>query len=372
MIIQGLKIDRFRNLADTNLKFSSQGQIILGDNGQGKTNLLEAIYYLTIIKSFRGSNDSECVRFGEDYFNLKGEWLDDEGQAGTISVGYDCRRKKVVLSGQEIRKLSEAFGAFKSIVLTPDDISIAQGGPAVRRKYLDIVLSIISPLYLISLKRYKKALETRNFLLRDESDSDKAIYPWERQIADAGAYITRERFIFIQNLSPFYEELFNKLSAGERGRVKYRSSLLGNSGSLKNEEPRIERIRNVFEQMLEKNRALERSRGMTISGPQTDELIFEIEGMSLRNYGSQGQQRTAVISLKLAEAHLLEKIKGIHPVLLLDDIFAELDRRRCSSLLEELLETHQSFITAPRKEAIFEQLSHLPVNYIRGGVLSVS
>ena len=369
MIINELKLDRFRNLADTTLSFYERGHLLIGDNGQGKTNLLEAIYYLTLLKSFRSNIDSECIRFGEGYFSLRGGWTDESGQRETASVGYDGRRKKVVLAGEEKKKVSEAFGVFKSVILTPEDIGIVQGGPAGRRRYLDIVLSISSPLYLERLKRYKRGLASRNILLRRPQAPDALISPWEEEMAESGAFIIGERFAYVQRIAARYGELFARLSAGEKAELAYRSDLLGGRSRSPGNEPDRQRVREAFIECLRTGRQTDRARGATQAGPQTDDLVFRLEGRPLRNYGSQGQQRTAVICLKMVEAGQIDLTSGVRPVLLLDDIFSELDRSRSARLLEELVEKHQSFITAPRKEPFFERLGHLPVKSIEKGVV---
>ena len=369
MIIRELKLDHFRNLADTSLEFPEKGQLIIGDNGQGKTNLLEAIYYLTLLKSFRIRNDTECIRFGESHFLVQGCWTDDHGQRERVSVGYDSRRKKVALSGIEKKKVSEAFGIFKSVIFTPDDILIIQGGPALRRRYLDIVLSIGSPLYLERLKRYKRALCSRNMLLRKNSVPAAMITPWEEEMAVSGAFVACRRFSHVRQIAPIYEKLFLGLSSGEKASMAYRSDLL-NVSAVSPEDLDETRVGAAFANRLEKNRRLDQQRGTTLSGPQTDDILFAVEGRPLRNYGSQGQKRTAVICLKMAEAEQIRLSNGVQPVLLLDDIFSELDRRRSENLLQELVERHQSFITAPRKEVIFDRLGHLPIRKIERGVIS--
>jgi DNA replication and repair protein RecF len=367
LIIRKLKLTGFRNLDDGTLEFAERGHLIVGDNGQGKTNLLEAIHYLTVLRSFRGCPDRECVRFDGEHFQLTADWQDDQGEREAISLGFDGAHKKVTLSGKEKRFVSEAFGRFKSVILTPEDIGIVQQGPSARRKYLDIVLSIISPIYLERLKRYRKALASRNVLLRRTPFSENQIRPWEKQMAESGSYLIREREMFISQLSPYVTDLIGRLSPGEKGSLRYSSSILGDSEPGEVRHLELEKIRETFEYRLNRNRPVERERGISLTGPQTDEMAFEIDGRPLRNFGSQGQQRTSVICLKMAEAELMEKNFGLRAVLLLDDIFAELDLHRSLRLLEELVHRHQSFITAPRKEAVFERLGHLPVKYIHQG-----
>ncbi len=367
MKIEQLKLSRFRNLDDTCLRFHERGHLIIGDNGQGKTNLLEAIHYLTVLRSFRSQQDRECIRFGEETFHLEGNWEEEDGQRETLSVGYSGKRKKVSLSGRVLEFVSEAFGRFKSIMLTPEDIAIVRGGPSERRRHLDMLLSLVSPLYLERLKRYRKALASRNVLLRRTPFSEEQAEPWERQMAESGAWLIRERKEWLERLEPEFNGLFKRLSGGENGSLRYHNSLLARH--IQDGSADVEHIAGVFAERLKKRRPVERERGLTLTGPQTDEVQFEIEGQPLRSYGSQGQQRTAVISLKMAETALLKRELGVSPVLLLDDIFAELDLHRSLRLLEELVENHQSFITAPRKEAVFERLGHLPVKYIQRGTV---
>ena len=228
-----------------------------------------------------------------------------------------------------------------------------------------VMLSIISPVYLERLKRYRKALASRNVLLRRTPFSESQVQPWERQMVESGAWIIQERGRFLASLAPEYSVLFERLSGGESGGLHYLNTLLGNNGEEAGVQ--LDRIKELFEHGLKKNRPVERERGISLTGPQTDEILFEIDGLPLRNFGSQGQQRTAVICLKMAETALVRKQLGARPVLLMDDIFAELDLKRSLRLLGELVEGHQSFITAPRKEAVFERLGNLPVKFIHHG-----
>ncbi len=370
MNINELKLSNFRNISEANLKFAEQGHLIIGDNGQGKTNLLEAIHFLTVFRSFRHAADRECIRFGKDFFWLSALWTRGDDVPEKITVGFNGRRKKVTLSGNLAKNLSMVFGKFKSVLLSPDDISIIQQGPAVRRKYLDIALSIVSPNYLVRLKRYRKALAARNYLLKSRKLNVELIRPWEEQMAEDGAWLILERIEYVKLLSPLYHRWYEKLSPAENSIVSYRCRLLERKSRQVKNSQEHSRIRELLGDDLARNREVERSRGATLIGPQTDDLNFEINGRRLRNYGSQGQQRTAVICLKMAEAGLLKRHHSINAVLLLDDIFAELDRKRCERLLERLVNRHQSFITAPGKEAIFDSLSYLTVKYITGGVIT--
>jgi len=369
LVIRELKLDGFRNLAETPLDFSEKGHLIIGDNAQGKTNLLEAIYYLTLLKSFRSRNDRECICFDKKGFSVRGKWIDDRGQIENMVVGYDGRRKKAVLSGNEKKKVSEALGIFKSVIFTPDDIAIVHGGPSRRRRYLDIVLSINSNVYLERLKRYKRALFSRNMLLKSNSASDRVISPWEKEMAESGAHVVCKRVSYVRKIAPIYEKLFFNLSSGERASINYQSSLVGESGGSPDEGLDENRLRDVLAERLVRKRSIERDRGVTLSGPQKDDLFFGVNGKPLRNYGSQGQKRTAVICLKMAEAEQIKLSNGVQPVLLMDDIFSGLDQKRAGKLLEELVERHQSFITAPRREAVFEQLGHLAIKTIERGVV---
>ena len=189
-------------------------------------------------------------------------------------------------------------------------------------------------------------------------------------MAESGAYVVCKRVSYVREIAPLYEKLFFNLGSGEKAAINYRSRLMEVNADSAEEGLDETRVRNIFAEELEKRRSLERERGITLSGPQTDDLLFYVEGKPLRNYGSQGQKRTSIICLKMAEAEQIKILSGVQPVLLLDDIFSELDRKRSGKLLEELVESHQSFITAPRKEAIFEHLGHLRIKTIERGVIS--
>ena len=370
MRVDRLKLDNFRNLANTTLEFAGRGHLLIGDNGHGKTNLLEAIYYLTLLRSFRGNQDADCICFGEQHFSVRGHWTDDQEGVENLVVGYDGRRKKLVLDGVEKKKVSEVFGVFKSVVICPDDIAIVQEGPSVRRRYLDIVLSLYVPGYLDRLKRYRRALASRNVLLKRHETAEATIKPWEVEMAVYGAKLVVDRLEFGDLLEPVYARLFETLGGGEKSSLSYESDILKAAGYDNGDDlVEQEKLVQVFEQRLEERRPTERERGTSLSGPQTDELVFGLGEKNLRGFGSQGQQRTAVICLKMAEAELFQSRRGIKPVLLLDDIFSELDPGRSSRLLGELVQRHQSFITAPRMEAVFDRLGHLAPLKVERGVV---
>ena len=352
MQINKLIIKGFRNLEDTEIQFPDSGFVIVGDNGQGKTNFLEAVNYLTVLRSFRGSTDSECISFGAEGFYLHLSFNDGELKS-EISAGFDRNRKKITLGGKILGSLSEGFGRFKSIVVCPDDIDMVQQGPSLRRKYLDIVLSVLSPKYLENLKRYRRALDSRNRLIKENINDDSLLAPWEYQMVETGSDVAWQRESYVGQLSPVYQELFSSLSNGEKGTASYVNSV---SDSFHD----IDQYKARFLELLRTGRPEELRRGRTLSGPHADELEFIIDGKSLRKFGSTGQQRTAVISLRIAEARLLEKITGQRAVLLLDDIFAELDNSRSEKLFSQLAGSHQSLITTPKRENIFLSLSHMP------------
>jgi len=199
--------------------------------------------------------------------------------------------------------------------------------------------------------------------------AEAAIHPWEVEMAIYGARLVADRLEFIRELGPVYSRLFQAMSGGENSSLAYESDILRACGFDGGEVPDQDSLSGVFEKRLAEKRAQERERGTSLSGPQTDELEFSLETRSLRSFGSQGQQRTAVICLKMAEAELFQSRRGIRPVLLLDDIFSELDPQRSQRLLGELVERHQSFITAPRMEAVFDRLGHLvPLRVEQGAV----
>jgi len=365
MLLSTLRPRGFRNLEDQRLEFPAQGVAIVGDNGQGKTNLLESIYYLEIFRSFRGAPDEQLVRFGGDVFRVEAEVLDDD-RTHAIAAAFARRgkRKKVTVDGAEPPRVGDAIGRLGAVVFSPSDVAIVAGGPGGRRRYLDIVLSLAEPAYLRALQRYRQALAQRNAMLR-RGVSPALVAAWNAGLLDWGSRVIAARAAWLREQADAFERHFARISGGARGRITYDPSVDREGGAEAGADPESA-IRERFAEQLERLAEREARRGMTLAGPHRDEIVIHGEGpdgdwIDVRAFGSGGQQRTAAIALRMVEADSVRGVRGRDPILLLDDVFAELDPGRARRILEwiERDEAGQVILTAP-KPSDFE---------VRGGAL---
>ncbi|MEP6495259.1 MAG: DNA replication and repair protein RecF [bacterium] len=353
-----LAVSDYRNLARVELTPPPEGLVVIGDNGQGKTNLLEAIYYLQILRSARGARDQDLVRFGTDTFHLSATVETDARHE--IGVGFDRpqRRKRVRLDGVVRDKLSDALGALPSVMFSPADVELIAGAPNTRRRFLDILLALSEPGYLAALQRYRGALARRNAALREAARSGRAsaasVAVWEPPLAEHGAVLWNARRAWIASVEGRFEQLSHDI--GERARVciRYASTLApaDHSHTISAE---------ALAGALEEKRPLDLRRGLTHAGPHRDDLSITLDGRDLRVFGSAGQHRTAAIALRMLEAATFTERAGRAPLFLLDDPFAELDARRASRILDLLTRDGlgQTVLAVPREADIPNELTGL-------------
>ncbi len=364
-----LALRDFRNLAKLDLEFPADGVAVIGDNGQGKTNLLEAIYYLHLLRSVRGARDADVVGFGAPAFFVRAHGTGvahDEISAGFERQG---KRKRVKLDGVEPQRLSDALGALPCVLFSPADVELVAGAPTARRRYLDIMLALSSRAYLHALQRYRHALAQRNAALRDAlrstSSVESRIAVWEAPLAEHGAVLWIERVKWAERAAGRFAEMCRAIGESTIVELRYASSLSPSSRELTD-------VAAALQAGLESRRSLDIRRCMTHTGPHRDDLALLLGGRELRAFGSAGQQRTAAIAMRLLEAETLRERIGASPILLLDDPFAELDVRRSSSILDLLAEQSmgQTVLTVPRESDIPEQLTRLARWRIAGGEIS--
>jgi DNA replication and repair protein RecF len=355
----------FRNLEKVDLDFPEAGLALVGENGQGKTNLLEAVCYLEVLRSVRGARDQDVVRFGERGFHITlSVRTDGEHQLG---VGFDTagKRKRVTRDGAALPRLSDAFGGLPAVMFSPRDIQLVAGSPGERRRYLDLVLALTSRRYLSALQHYRAALVRRNAALRDAARTpggENSVAVWEPALAEAGAVITCERAQWVTAHADEFARIC--VNIGEEGepRMSYQSSLARDGGDM----------REALAAALDRQRTHDIRRGLTHAGPHRDDLNLELAGRELRAFGSAGQQRTAAIALRMLEAATLRAGCGLEPILLLDDPFAELDVRRSARILELLGNAGlgQVILAVPRDTDIPPELVRLERAHIRSGNIS--
>ncbi len=353
----------FRNLEKVDLDLPEAGLALIGENGHGKTNFLEAIYYLQILRSMRGARDQDLVRFGARGFHIALA-VRTHGDHD-LGVGFDLagKRKRVSHDGLALPRMSDAFGGLPSVMFSPRDIQLIAGAPGERRRYLDLVLALTSRRYLMALQQYRSALLQRNAALREAArhpDREDAIAAWEPALAESGARIFCERTQWVTNHTAEFTRICTAIGEEGEQRMSYRTSL-----------PRDAAPKEALSAALQRQRATDIRRGMTHSGPHRDDLHLTLNDRDLRSFGSAGQQRTAAIALRMLEAATLRSECGLEPLLLLDDPFAELDLRRSGRILAQLGSEGlgQAVLAVPRESDIPPELLSLERVRIRAGTI---
>lgn len=369
--LDNLALRDYRNLARLDLSFPPAGVVIIGENGQGKSNLLEAIYYLHLLRSVRGARDVDVVRFGAPGFHVSARTAG--GRHHELSAGFERqgRRKRVKVDGAEPARLSDALGALPCVLFSPADVDLVAGAPSSRRRYLDILLALSSRPYLAALQRYRSALAQRNAALRESmrtagARAEQRVAVWDAPLAEHGALLWRERVLWSEQAAPRFAELCAAIGEQAPVAMRYATSLQPSSSSA------VEDVSRALADSLEERRGLDMRRGLTHSGPHRDDLTLTLDGRELRAFGSAGQQRTAAIALRLLEAETLRARLGAAPLFLLDDPFAELDVRRSAHILD-LLDEHgmgQTLLTVPRESDIPPALTSLARWGIESGVVT--
>jgi DNA replication and repair protein RecF len=372
-----LRIRHFRNLADQELSLPAEGVAIVGENAQGKTNLLEAIYYLETFRSFRAARDERLVSFGQGFFRVVGSLVGDAGEGGEgsrrqveVAAAFEAKgkRKKITLDGQEPQRLGDGLGRVGAVIFSPADVALVSDGPGVRRRFLDIVLSLNAPGYLPALQRFRQVLSQRNAALRDGGWSG-TVEAWDLGLVESGALVMEERLRWVERWGEKFSSYYRRISGARVGCVQYQPGVkLGSAGGR-------EEIAGAFREALRESRERERRVGSTVVGPQRDDLLLTVteggEARDLREYGSGGQRRTASLALRLVEAATIREARRQEPIVLMDDVFAELDpgrSERVMALMEEE-ESGQVLLTAPKESDVRLRRDALPRWRIRGGVV---
>lgn len=384
VVLTRLTIRDFRNLERVDLALPPEGLAIVGENGHGKTNLLEAIYYLQLLRSVRGARDVELVRFGANAFHVAAEaMVPVRGQRveRTAGAGFERagKRKRVRVDGAEGTRLSDALGALPSVILSPGDVALVSGSPSERRRYLDVVLALTSRRYLAALQSYRAALSRRNAALRDAARTGRGeprAAVWEPALAEHGAVLWTMRRQWVAERADAFAALCAAIGERASVQMRYATALIvpnGDDATTSDRPPddAIDAVRAALERALAERRGLDLKRGVTHAGPHRDELEIALAGRELRVYGSGGQQRTAAIALRMLEAATLRDASGGRPLFLLDDPFAELDARRAHRILDLLggAGLGQTVLVVPRASDIPRELTRLARTTVRDGVL---
>lgn len=341
MRIKSLSLKDFRNIEEEYLEFDKGLNIFFGDNAQGKTNILEAIYLASTTKSHKGSKDKEMIRMGEKEAHIR-LIIEKEGNERKIDLHLTKNKAKGMgIDGIPIKRALDFFGLVHIVFFSPEDLSMVKNGPSERRRFIDMELSQLDRIYLYHLSKYNKVIAQRNNLLKQISTDESLIdmlAVWDEQLLSCGMEVIKSRRKFIENLNEIIQPIHEKLTGNKENLwIEY--------------EPNVSEME--FKEKLKNSQKNDIYQKTTLVGPHRDDIVFFINGNDVRKFGSQGQQRSTALSLKLSEIELFKKVTGKNPILLLDDVLSELDRNRQNYLLNNIGEI-QTMITCTGLEEFVE------------------
>lgn len=375
MKINNLNLLYFRNYEHLDIEFHPKLNILVGENANGKTNIIESIFLLALGKSFRTKRDSECIKFNQEVTCMSCV-IEKNCSEKDIMLAINNKGKNAKISGIKKNKLTDFVGELNVVLFSPEDLQLVKGAPALRREFIDREFYQISKKYHRCSLMYKHLLKQRNSLLKDirkNRDDELSIIYLETltsQLAKLAVYLTRERVNFVNKISIFAEKNMLDISDGkEKLKIVYKSSLL-ESMNLESTDNSDFNENNISSIIMSRSKE-DIYNGNTKIGPHQDDLIFFINDVEARQFASQGQQRSIVLSLRLAEIYFLKEYTGEYPILLLDDVLSELDSFRQNKLLDSINENIQTFITTPDIKEIKENLlKQSKVFYIKNGIIT--
>lgn len=345
MKILNARLRQFRNHNETAFEFGARMNVLLGANGQGKTNALEALSFFSLTKSFYASADATVVQRGTGFFEIEGVLESDQGKDFFVRIAFDAalKEKRFTINNAGVDRLSSVIGMFPLVVLSPENNAITFGAPSDRRKFSDLVMSQSSTSYMEDLIEYRRVVRQRNKILQDSHGTPETdlIAPWNDMLTLYGSKIVFKRNRFIEEFLPFIAETYISIvGAQEQPAMEYAATVPLESGATAGD------IREALEKKLERRRGDEARFKTTLVGPHRDEIVFSLNGMPLKQYASQGQHKTFLVALKVAEFFYLKDRCSETPIVLLDDVFSELDEMRSRELMNLVATLGQTFITA--------------------------
>ncbi len=344
MYLNYLELTNFRNYRKLSLNLSEHVNIFFGNNAQGKTNLLEAIALLCLGKPIRTKKDTDLIRWENEYCFCRGLFLNSDYQT-QIEIGIGIKEKRIKVDGQ-IVKNNSVFGQIPVVIFSPDDLQIIKGPPQQRRDFIDLYLAQIDPKYRFVYYNFYKVLQQRNRLLKQEYVNPEELETWNDQLVEKGTKVIKYRNSLITTVRPNIIAA-QRIISGEKEELDL-EYLSFNDQILPDDE---EIIRNKFFEELQNLKKVELQRGITLVGPHRDDLRLMInQQVELKNFGSQGQQRTAALALKLGLVNTIKEARGINPLILLDDVMSEFDDQRKQHLLQLLISSSQTFLTSTSKK----------------------
>ena len=368
MKLTELNLHHFRNYDEAQVEFSPQINVLIGENAQGKTNLLESIYVLAMTRSHRTNNDRELIEFGKDAAQIKGTV---QRELGSLKLELDIGKhgKKAKANHLEKARLSEYLGQLNVILFAPEDLALVKGAPTVRRRFIDMEFGQVSPKYLHDLTQYRDILKQRNRYLKQlqshEAQDQLYLEVLSEQLAAVGGAIISQRVKFLSELEGYAQELHQSITQGRENLTFEYSSAVKDVSALTEVE-----LSEALMDLYRQNQSKEIFQGTTLYGPHRDDVRFLINHKNVQTYGSQGQQRTTALSVKLAEIDLMKNQTGEYPILLLDDVLSELDGARQTHLLKTIQDKIQTFLTTTGLSDVARNLIKEPrIFHIRDGQL---
>ncbi|RKQ32981.1 DNA replication/repair protein RecF [Oceanobacillus halophilus] len=366
MHIERLDLRNYRNYEKLSISFDDKINVIIGENAQGKTNLMEAIYVLAFTKSHRTSHEKELIQWDQEYAKIEGR-VKKRNNSLPLEIVISSKGKKAKLNHLEQKRLSDYIGAINVVMFAPEDLTLVKGPPQIRRRFIDMELGQIQPTYIYHLGQYQRILKQRNNLLKQMQRRDKTdrtmLEVLSAQLIEHASIILEKRFIFLELLKKWASPIHHGISRGlEKLEIKYNATIEVSEAENK------EKIDTIYTKKFQEIQEKEIERGTTLIGPHRDDLKFQVNDKDVQTYGSQGQQRTTALSLKLAEIELINNEVGEYPILLLDDVLSELDDYRQSHLLNTIQGKVQTFVSTTSVEGInHETLKKAELFRVSGG-----
>lgn len=346
--LKSLTLKNFRNFADAAFDLSEQRMLFTGPNGSGKSNLFEAIYFLAIAKSHRNATDAEVVRYGQEELDICATIAKTDYSFVSRIYYHPQTGKRAFVDSKVLPRLSDLIGTFNAVLFSPEEVDVVMRSPPKRRRTLDILAAQAHPAHIADLQAYRRVVAQRNHLLRssDRRVTSASLDPWDRQLSDLGSRIVHWRCRVVERMSPYVASFYERLFPDDSRRlcVSYRT--------VDADTTSLGSISEALMRCLADARRREASIGRTICGPHLDVLVFSLDGHDVQDSASQGQLKSVLASWKLSEAIFLEEEAGVRPVILLDDVFSELDAQRCRTLLDIIDSFGQVFLTSARDSDI--------------------
>ncbi len=372
--MERLYLKNYRNIKEEDLAFNPTLNLFIGKNAQGKTNLLESIYLMGTGSSHRTKSDQDLIDWDADYFFLKASIIKRTREM-TFSYGYNKLKKEIKIDNNPLQKIGDLMGYINVVLFSPEDLQMVKGSPAFRRRFLNLEISQVNPYYYHNLQKYNQVVRQRNLLLKEiranyaeRKKKRDLLSVWDQQLVDLGSRLIKKRLEVIERLDILARLTHRKITDGrENLKMEYKSVL----GAIEEQTSR-EEIEIIFAERLKEDVDNEINRGSTLYGPHLDDIELFINEVNVRQFGSQGQQRTTALALKISELEFMKSEIGEYPILLLDDVFSELDSLRKSHLLEVIRDKIQTFITSTDADAVNEIQSKYNLYSVTEGQVELS